>query len=320
MKKQNYGSKNIFLFLLIFSCIFSCSNVLSAEKPIRIFIIHDPLSYTNLNEVLKEWSYSIERIETERKFYQYVRGIINKKRRFIVSNKKVNFFEASLDFVGGHANADTYEADLILSFGPLGDAAPASEEIQMQSMATLKIISTSGSGEVSAQELLASPDKKKLLEDRLNKILDYAPELMSVKADKIIDSRRSMVGYEFLTQSKDRIWIQMDFTDGEEEQPQDVKFALHGQKNNGEYEYIIPTDDGCRLKIKFWVQDNKIVQAHIGVDYNSLKTKVKEKTFSIASCKGYKINFIFEWDDKGEIIVVKIKPAEHPYLPRFLKL
>ena len=134
----------------------------------------------------------------------------------------------------------------------------------------------------------------------------------TVYADKELEN--NTVLYELPTTSDEDVLMFIEYTDKTPySEIVNVRLSLDEPKEDGEHAYILNASRNWKLKVIFTYKGGEIWSARVDSDYfPDEELAKKEKTFTVRSKKGHKINFEFHWK-RGEIEFIKIFPKINPY-------
>lgn len=148
---------------------------------------------------------------------------------------------------------------------------------------------------------------------KLVKGLEQVRELLTVKADRLIDEQQSIVQYALPALSGEHILVNVDY-DAKHRVIQNVDFALTEKKADGEYSYNLPSQEG-QVQITYVVEKGQMVSVKLRTDFDLEGARDQvSKVLTVESEHGYLVDFEFLWQD-GNLANVKVSPKVNPYAP-----
>jgi len=161
---------------------------------------------------------------------------------------------------------------------------------------------------------LSNENVSALIRDKVAKGLTLARELISVKADRLLDAERSIVQYTLRSDSGEDVLIKMDYS-GDHQEIQNIDFALADKKGPGEYAYRLATEQGDHVMLTYRYEGDQ--QPHIRIrtsDQPDQSVQRDRQVLTVVSTGGYLIDFEFLWQS-GSLANVKTAPRINPFDP-----
>ena len=152
-----------------------------------------------------------------------------------------------------------------------------------------------------------------VITNKISKGLDLANDLLSVRADKVINFEKSVVRYVFTSLDNQEVFIDVDY-DGEHGKIQNVALMPSQKKSEGDVVYQLPTDKGAKVLLTFSMKNGEVNNVHIDTDFRPLSSNSDPSVFLVKSDGGFLIRITFNWVGNA-VKSVNIVPVVNPYLP-----
>ncbi|MDP2654111.1 MAG: hypothetical protein Q8Q08_08785 [Candidatus Omnitrophota bacterium] len=303
--------KAMFLTVLLF---FSASSIVFAQEPIKVGILTWSInSYINAaveNGIIKKDDQLLKKIlaETEK--------AINSKGGFVLSSKK--FGETDEDaqkflFPNGGiipsvpfpAKKEIYDADLIILI-----QSPEKDEDKYTEIAIISVETGKEATSLIEDAKINNENLPSTIAQKVSKGLDFANDLLSIKADELSNPDMSVVRYAFTSLNNKKIFMEVDY-DGAHKVVQNVAL-FPSERIDGNVVYELPTDKRANILITSSMKNGKVENIHIDTDFRPASDKGEPDVFFIKSDKGFPVKIIFTWEGQN-IKNVNISPKDNPF-------
>ena len=156
------------------------------------------------------------------------------------------------------------------------------------------------------------------LNERILRGLTYAPHLLAIGADKIIDPQRSVVQYQLLSLSGKDVFVNVDYDDTHERIEHTLVF-IKEEKEGELYTVELPSKEGPVIKMTYLLLNGVLQEVEMDTDFRPPDSNTGgPSTLTTVSAAGHEITFNFYWNADGKADVVVI-PTMNPYLPHLLE-
>lgn len=301
------------LALVIILLIFP--NGVFAKEPIKVAVL--PWS---INLYIKEAT-DVGLLKQDDNLFKQVKTefekAIKSKAGFTISSKDFGdteedaanfFFPNGIPSVPFPGKKQIYDADLVVFI--------QSPEKDADKYTALMIVAVETGKEATSlieDAKITNENLSSIIAQRISKGLDFANNLLNVKADEIIDPERSLVRYIFTSSNSQKVFMDIDY-DGVHEKVQNVALVPSEKNVDGEVIYELPTDKKAKIIITLLVKSNKAQSAHIDTDFRPAANSTDSDVFFVESDKGFPVKVTFDWEGQN-IKNVNIAPKGNPYEP-----
>lgn len=153
----------------------------------------------------------------------------------------------------------------------------------------------------------------KFLYKKIKKGLFFAEDISSIKPDDILDFQYSRVRYTINSESGQAILFNYDYTSHRPDLIlESLNISLSKIKPDGYYSYNIFSEQGNEIIFKFFYTHGRLKSVYVDTTYKPSSEGTEEKTSTIHSVSGCKIDLKFIWKD-GQLEQVSFIPRKNPF-------